>query len=302
MRITNSMMSDNAVRYMDENLERMYGLQEKIASGKQYQRPSDNPSAFSSILSLRSSLETSQGYIDTADVTGGWMSATDFSLGQMVDIAKRATTLLQDGVNDTQGESERQALATEMDALLKQAIDIGNTTHQGNYIFAGYKVTTKPFTAVNSDPADPNSPAVSVSYDGDNGVILRNIGPNQTITQNINGNTAFSQLFSDIIAARDALNSNDSATIQNALVNLQAAFTNLQESVTTNGARQRQVNLMSDRLNDAQSELKGLLSQKEDVNMTEAISALRNQETVYQAVLEVGNRAISALNLFQMMG
>ncbi len=36
--------------------------------------------------------------------------------------------------------------------------------------------------------------------------------------------------------------------------------------------------------------------------MTEAISYMRNQETVYQAVLEVGQRTISAANLFQTLG
>jgi hypothetical protein len=35
--------------------------------------------------------------------------------------------------------------------------------------------------------------------------------------------------------------------------------------------------------------------------MAEAISNLRNQETVYQSVLEVGQRAISTMSLFDML-
>ncbi|MGB9586319.1 MAG: hypothetical protein ACPL7A_02730, partial [Anaerolineales bacterium] len=73
------------------------------------------------------------------------------------------------------------------------------------------------------------------------------------------------------------------------------------ESMTTNGARQRQVRLAKDRLEKAQIELKSLLSAKEDTNMTEAISYLQHQQTVYQTVLEVGQRAISAMSLFDLL-
>ena len=76
----------------------------------------------------------------------------------------------------------------------------------------------------------------------------------------------------------------------------------MNEALTTNGARQREVRLTKDRLEKSQIELKSLLSQKEDVNLTEAISYLQHQQTVYQTVLEVGKRAISALSLFDLLG
>ena len=43
MRITNKLMVGNAVMHMDDNLERLNSLQEKIASGKQFQTMSDDP-------------------------------------------------------------------------------------------------------------------------------------------------------------------------------------------------------------------------------------------------------------------
>jgi flagellar hook-associated protein 3 FlgL len=140
-----------------------------------------------------------------------------------------------------------------------------------------------------------------VNYQGDAGVMLRNIGPGQAITQNVDGNAALSPLFSAMISARDALNSNNTANLQAAAAALQAAIRNVSDAATVNGARQRQVRLSQDRLEKAQIELKSLLSQKEDANMAEVISSLRHQETVYQTVLEVGHRAISALSLFDML-
>jgi len=69
----------------------------------------------------------------------------------------------------------------------------------------------------------------------------------------------------------------------------------------TNGARQRQVSSSKDHLELANLSLKNLLSDKEDVNMAEAVAMLSSQETTYKAVLEVGHRAISALNLFDVL-
>ncbi|HEX7973933.1 MAG TPA: hypothetical protein VF498_05960 [Anaerolineales bacterium] len=55
------------------------------------------------------------------------------------------------------------------------------------------------------------------------------------------------------------------------------------------------------RLDMIQTELNGLLSQKGDVDLAEAIASLHHQEAIYQATLEADRRAISALNLFDMM-
>jgi hypothetical protein len=48
-------------------------------------------------------------------------------------------------------------------------------------------------------------------------------------------------------------------------------------------------------------ETQSLLSKNEDVNMAEGIAQLANQETTYNAVLEVSKRAISALSLFDYL-
>jgi flagellar hook-associated protein 3 FlgL len=298
MRVTQKMMSQNAVDYMNENLQKLNTYQNQVASGKQFSRPSDNPSGAVAALNINSTLETSNAFLDTAQVTNDWMSSSSFSLQQMVDAATRAITLTQEGVSDTQGSNERQTLATEMDALFQQTVDIANTSHQGNYIFAGFKTNTIPFTMV-----DNNGDGLydSVTYNGDSGVILRNISPGQSIPQNVDGNAIFPQLFSAMVNARDALNTNDSTAIQNSLTSLQAAVDQINQANTTNGARQRQVQVSIDRIQNTQTELKSLLSQKEDVNMAEAISNVTYQQTVYQTVLQVGQQAISSLNLFDML-
>jgi flagellar hook-associated protein 3 FlgL len=306
MRITDKMMTNSAINYMNDNLSLLNSLQEKISSTKQFQNASDNPSAAASALSLRSSLQMSQGFLDATDTTDAWMSATDTALTSMVDTARRALTLSQTGLTDTNGLDERKALASEMDMLINQAIEIGNTSHQGNYIFAGTKTTTIPFKGVDTT-IPPDGLYDTIDDTGGNAnTILRNVSPGQTVPQNTIGKTVLTPVMTALIAARDALNDPNTATDKTALNAaigaIQGGLNGLMEASTTNGARQRQVQVIGDRITKSQADLKSLLSKKEDVNMAEAISNLRNQETVYQAVLEVGQRTISVTNLFQMLG
>jgi flagellin-like hook-associated protein FlgL len=67
---------------------------------------------------------------------------------------------------------------------------------------------------------------------------------------------------------------------------------------TSNGAKLRQVESASSFLETVKIETKSLLSQKEDTNLAEGIALLTNQQTTFEAVLEVSQRAISALSLF----
>jgi len=294
MRVTNRMMTENAIGHLNENIDRLNTLAERVSSGKQFRSASDNPSAASASLVLRSTLKTTQAYLTTAQNSDEWMSATEFAFKQMSDLGTRAITLAKQGLSDTlSGKERRDALGTEMTAILENAVDIANSSHQGNYLFAGFKVSmaTVPFTLTGA----------AVTYSGDTGSLQREIGPNQTITVNVNGDTAFTPLFDALIDARDALNTNNAAQIESAVNALSAAMDTLGGVRTTNGARQRQLRTGIDRIEKTQIELKSLLTQKEDVNLAEAISLLQNQESTYKTVLEVAQRTISALNLFDYL-
>jgi flagellar hook-associated protein 3 FlgL len=300
MRITNQLTTENAIRHMNENLESLQHLQEQISSGKILQNISDDPATASTVLSMHSTLATVQSYMDAANVADDWMSATETSLAQMTDLGTRATTSATSGVSDTQGVNERISLANQLDEILKQGIQTANASHEDKYLFGGFQVRppNPPFHGVDTN-ADGRFD--TVTYTGDNGVIQREIGPGTLVTTNVNGNTSFQPLFQAVIAARDALYNNDTTTLKTAITNLNSAMQTLNTSRTGNGSRQRQLQAAIIRITNSQTEIKNLLSKKEDTNMAEAISHLTNQQTIYQATLEVGQRAIAMATLFDYL-
>jgi flagellar hook-associated protein 3 FlgL len=292
MRITNNLMVNNAIRHMNENKEKLVNLQERVSSNKQFQSASDDPVGASTSMTIHSSLNSLNSYLDTANSTNDWMTQSDAAFSQLEDVATNAINLITNGINDTNGVTERVvALGTEMDGLLSQATDLSNSSKGGQYLFSGYKVTTKAFDVTGS----------TVTYNGDTGLMQRSLGPGQSVQMNIRGDQAIQPLLEALVAARDALKNNLPADMSTALDTLQTALDTLDSQRTSNGARLREVQSTSDYLVQTQTEAKSLLSKNEDANMAESIALLQNQQTTYQAVLEVSQRAVSAMSLFDYL-
>ena len=253
MRVTSRMMVDNAIQHMSENMEALSTLQEKASTGKVIRTPADDPSVAVMGLSLRSTLATNAAYKDTANTTSDWLDANEQYMGQMVDIGTRALNLAKQGVSDTENVTERQAIATDIDGLLQNAVGVANGSHQGKYIFAGYNVNggtggVPPFQYTAGGAAVTLAPGITTTA----GQMTQTIERGQSIPVNIDGSAA------------------NAAQVDG----------------TSNGSD------IFDRMDKTASALKNLLSHKEDANLAETISLLNHQQTVYQAVLAVGKNAI----------
>lgn len=317
MRITSQMMTDNAIQNMADNLERVSKLQGKLTSGKQFQAASEDPTHASASLSLRSHLQTLDSYTDAAEMTQNWMAASDNAFDQLEQIAVRANNLILRGLNDSLSGSERAlSLASEMRDLVNSAVEIGNSSVNGQYIFSGYQVNQKAFELTDSPiplldyQGNPFTPK-TVAYLGDQGNMQRNLGPDQSVTLNVRGDQAILGFLQNLILASNALTQNnikdtgnpvtDPLTLQSTLSGLKSSLATLDQYRTSNGARLRQVESAANFLETIKLETKSLLSENEDTNMAEGIALLSNQQTTYEAVLEVSQRAISALSLFDYL-
>lgn len=296
MRITNRMITEHAINHMSENLEQLQSLQEKVSSQKKYQTASDNPVSASMSLNLKSSLRSIEDYAETASQADNFMSANEVAFQQMENLAMRAETLILRGLNDTLGADDRlTSLAPELTGIINEAVDTVNSKHNGQYIFSGTQ-TDQPSYEVDPTTNDPVALLSPVS-----GVLQRTIGPDKIITLNYHADTVFSDFFTALDQARDALEINDTTTLRTSLTALQSSLNKIDQYRTLNGTRMRQIQVAKDYLEKTKLETQSLLSKSEDINLAEGISLLKSQETTYQVVLEVSQRAISTMNLFDYL-
>lgn len=294
MRVPDSMTYRNAIRYMNDSKAKLDQLAERATTFKNFSNSSDDPSLVSSALVLRSSIAVSSGYISTGTNSQAWMESNETSFDLMNDLITQANTIMMSGLSDTVGASERaNDYAVQITQILNQAISIANTSHNGNYLFAGNSVNIKPFELA----ADGSA----VNYAGDSGLMKRDLAPGVSITINTDGVAAFNTFFDALIVAKHGLETNDATEMNTALANINNSLTTMSISRTNNAAVLRQIKTSNEHLTITQKELKGLLSIKEDANMAEAISMFNLQQTTYQTVLDVCSRSISALNLFDVL-
>jgi flagellar hook-associated protein 3 FlgL len=303
MRVTNQMLSDHSIKSMSDSLSNLYELQKKASANKKFLNASDDPAAAATVATLKSTLTTSEVYRTTANSTMEWMSVNDVALGDGMDIAQQVISLVTRGLSDTIGVDERKAIATEVNGLLNQVMDLGNSKHLNRYIFAGFSTNTAPFVPT-MDVDDPTKIA-SVAYKPDLPAgfqsIQRAIGPGETITANVDGEATFMNLINTLIAVRDDLDINDTADLRIQRDNLDTALNDVTHSSTMNGARMRNVEATTNRIWQNNIDLEALLAENEQVNMPEMLTLIANQKNTYELVIQIASQTQSMMNLFNAL-
>ncbi len=228
----------------------------------------------------------------------------------------RANNLILRGLTDTLTGAERFDIGAEMETLVNIAFEIGNTSVNGQYIFSGYQINQKAFeltdspTTLTDYKGSTFTPKV-VNYLGDSGSIQRSLGPDQAVTLNVRGDQSILGFVQNLIEATNALVQNnirntgnpltDPLTLESSLGEVKSSLDTISQYRASNGARMREVDSAANFLESVKIETKSMLSENEDLNMAEGIALLANQQTTYEAVLEVSQRAISALSLFDYL-
>jgi flagellar hook-associated protein 3 FlgL len=147
MRISTSWGQQQAVNTM---LDRQYSLSQTqlaLGNGKAIQTPADNPAAAARAVDTSSAAAQNDQYTRNIQSATTRLSVEEQALNSAGDILDRIRSLTLEGMNGTQTDESRQSIATELRQTLKQLVALGNTRDgQGEYIFAGSRTTTQPFT------------------------------------------------------------------------------------------------------------------------------------------------------------
>jgi flagellar hook-associated protein 3 FlgL len=156
VRITNQMMFNNALINIFRQNEGLLRTQEQLASGKRVNRPSDDPFAMMSILSLRTEKQQNEQFVKNNATGTSVFNLTDSILDEANSVALRAKELGLQATNGTETAQTRLVIATEIDQLINEAIQIGNRQSENRYLFGGQNTTLAPVTSTGSYAGSPN--------------------------------------------------------------------------------------------------------------------------------------------------
>lgn len=291
-RIAQGNINRTTLSNINLNYKKLMEIQEKLSSGKQINRPSDDPSSTRKILGLKTEEIQVQQYSNNTESAKEQINYTFNTLENIQEILTKVKELTIQAANDTLGQSERRVIASELNELLESTLQFSNTDNNGQYIFSGTKTTTTPFSA----NRDSNGKISSISYVGNNEEINYQVGPNTYIQINIPGGILFqnNEIFSTLISLRDALDTSvfDSSAFSDLRNTLDTATDTFSSETTRFGAKATRLEMTARSLENSQIALKELISYTEDADIASLIMDLKHQENILQTSLETGARII----------
>jgi len=145
MRVTSSMYYESLYGSNNSKLnEKLFDVNKQIASGLKIQYASDDVAAFTETMRLDNEI-TTLGQVKKSTGSGYKISnQSDVILNDFEDSMNRFRTLLVQAANDTNSNTSRDAISAELRGLEKHLKNLSNTSINGQYLFSGSAVDTKP--------------------------------------------------------------------------------------------------------------------------------------------------------------
>lgn len=286
-RISSSYLADRGLFHLQNNLSLIAKLQDQIASGRQIEHPSDDPIGLTQLLHIN--LEASQNEQYTKNIEEGIseLSTADAALTNIVNIAHRAREVAIQGANGINSPTQLDALSKEVENLINQLIQAGNTTFAGRYIFGGFRTNTAVFTKAgavinyNGTPTgDPFERTVQISKDTAVAVNVHG--------EDLLGSTASaSGLFFILSNLQTDLAAGNFANIRAAIDQIRSEQDDILGVQADLAGRANQLEMTKNRMEDLKILHAKEISKIQQVDMPAAISKLNMQQTVYQASIGV---------------
>ena len=182
MQVSTKLFNQQQLKQFSSTTEDLQDLQNKIATGQNILRASDDP-----IGSVQlSGLNVVKGQIEQFERNVNSSSDNpylDKNLENLSTVMTRTQELIIQASSDTLGASDREAIALEVDEMKKEVLSLANAQDSnGSYLFSGYKTNTIPFVEDLSG---------KINYKGDRGISSLSISESRVIQTTLDGGTLF---------------------------------------------------------------------------------------------------------------
>jgi len=293
MRVSQSIITRTLLQSLNRNRENLNDLQTSIATGKEVRQSSNDPVRFARASRFRSTINQNHQYLRNITDAVGWLDNTISILDNFNSNIIRAKEISIQGADEANSAENREAMANQIDEILKETVSLSNSTYLDKFIFSG------------TDTRRENEPFVyedsSVSYTGNERGITRRIAENQRATINIHGGQLIdSEMFTALIDLKDALNDDDTEGIQDSIEALESTSKSLLALSSGIGSVKNRIEMVEQRLETANVNLTSYLSQTVDADLAETITQYNAEEMAYHAALQTTTKALQ-LNLLDFL-
>jgi len=186
MRVTTNLIYDQNLRAINNSQSSLSDIQTQLATGKKLLRPSDDPVGASQVVRLTEELDKITQYKRNVDLATNNLELQETSLRGIKDVVDRARVLVVQSGNGILSADDRKALASEIEQIRNQVIDLMNTQNAaGDYIFSGYQSQSQAFEF------NPSAQTDVIKFNGDDGTNDIQLSDSVKIRTTTSGKTLF---------------------------------------------------------------------------------------------------------------
>jgi flagellar hook-associated protein 3 len=200
MRVTHNTIYNVAQSRLGSLVEKLGDANRQVTTGNRINRLSDDPVGISRVVDLRSGIDNIEQLSENIATARNWLSSAETSLGTIGDLMDDMKVLVIGMRNDSYTAEDRTNAAAQVRETLSQVLDLTNTQVNGQYIFSGTKVDTKPYAF-----DDPDAPTM-VSYSGNDSAFKVKTGNTSNTVVGYSGEDIFG---SDYLTVDDTNNKID---------------------------------------------------------------------------------------------
>jgi flagellar hook-associated protein 3 FlgL len=273
-RVTTRSSTLATMRGLEASLTRTQKLQNQLSSGRQVERPSDDPAATVSSMKLRSQRRADEQYLRNIDDARGRLTLADDALTTLSSQIRRTQELLATSRDAALSADARAAISAELVEIRKGVIDTYNTRWIDRPVFGG--------TAAGQFAVDPTTGG----YVGNDAAINARVSRDVTMRIDVKGTSAAADVLPELLerAALD-VDANDMTSVAADQTELAGVLSTVLRSLGEVGARASQLEVSEQAVDGERLDFTSRISENEDVDLPYTIMNLQTAQVAYQASL-----------------
>jgi len=183
-RVSQNLRSSFLVDAFQRNQIELLTAEARIASGRSFVTPSEDPVGASRALNLRQALTQQQQFSRNLQHADQTLAAADSALSEVSSLLIEANAIASENVGSLTSAAEREAVADLIAGIRLQLQTVGNRQFNDRYLFAGRETTALPFVEALG----------GIAYLGDTGDLTVRASDGLVDAVNVPGNLLFGAL------------------------------------------------------------------------------------------------------------
>lgn len=299
MRISTQILFESGAARISEAQTGLYKTQQQVSTGRRILSPSDDPAGAARALEVTQTQSQNTQYgVNRIQATNS-ISIVEGTLAGVTSLLQDVKTATISAGNGLLSDSERGFIATGLRSRFDELLGLANSRDAlGNYVFSGFQTNTPAFVQT----------ATGALYQGDSGQRLVQVDSARQMAVNNPGDSVFQgggqdvfKTLTDLIAQLETPGTAGLSTaLATANSNLDLALDNVLTVRASLGTRLQELDALNNSGTDRNLQYSKELSELQDLDYTQALTKLTQQQTTLEAAQKSFVK-ISSLSLFNFL-